>query len=72
MGNPWKERRSDSRFPGQLLGQTKAIRIEERQAISDNEVILSLFIERENGRSLRAKMKVQRIGNEWKMAGIEL
>jgi hypothetical protein len=49
--------------------QTKAIRIEERQAISDNEAMLSLFIERENGRSQRMKMKIQRLGNEWKVAG---
>jgi RNA polymerase sigma factor (sigma-70 family) len=51
------------------FGQTKAIRIEEKQAISDTEVILSLFIEREKGDSETAKLKVRRIDNEWKMVG---
>jgi hypothetical protein len=50
-------------------GQTKAVRIEERQAISDHEAMLSVFIEREKGRSQRMQMKIQRIGNEWRIAG---
>jgi RNA polymerase sigma factor (sigma-70 family) len=51
------------------FGKTKAIRIEEKRAISDTEVILSLFIEHEKGDSETAKLKVQRIDNEWKMVG---
>jgi hypothetical protein len=51
------------------FGQTKAIRILNRETISENEIILSLLIQQEDGRNETPKMKVQRIGNEWKMAG---
>jgi len=51
------------------FGQTKAIRILNKETISENEVILSLLIQQDDGRNETPKMKVQRIGNDWKMAG---
>ena len=49
------------------FGQTKAIRILNKETISENEIILSLLIEQEDGRNETPKMKVERIGNEWKI-----
>ena len=49
------------------FGGTKAIRIDGRQLISDNEVIFSMFIERENGGGEKANVKLQRIDNQWKV-----
>jgi hypothetical protein len=51
------------------FGGTKAIRLLNKENISENEIILSLLIEQNDGRSETPKMKVQRIGDEWKMAG---
>ncbi len=50
------------------FGGTKAIRIDGRQPISDDEVVLSMFIERENGRGEKTRVKLQRIDNQWKIA----
>jgi hypothetical protein len=50
------------------FGGTKAIRIDGKQLVSDNEVIFSMFIERENGGGEKANVKLQRIDNLWKVA----
>ena len=51
------------------FGRTENIRILKRENISDNEVVLSLLIDHGSGGSETPRMKVQRIGEEWKMAG---
>jgi hypothetical protein len=51
------------------FGQTKAIRLLDKTVVSENEMILSLVIQRDDGHNETPKMKVQLIGNEWKMAG---
>jgi hypothetical protein len=53
----------------QEFAQTKRIRILNKESASENELIMTLFIESENGRSETPKMKLQRINNEWKIAG---
>jgi hypothetical protein len=53
----------------QEFAQTKRIRILNKESVSENELIMTLFIEGENGRSETPKMKLQRINNEWKIAG---
>jgi len=50
------------------FGGTKAIRIDGRQFISENEVIFSTFIERNNGSGEKANVRLQRIDNQWKIA----
>jgi hypothetical protein len=71
--NDWKtHEKGDAEIRDFLInywGQTKAVRIEGRQALSDSEAILTMFFDREKGGSQRMKMKVQRIGTEWKLAG---
>ena len=49
------------------FGGTKAIRIDGRQLISDDEVIFSMFIESDNGRGEKANVRLQRIDSEWKV-----
>jgi RNA polymerase sigma factor (sigma-70 family) len=51
------------------FGRTKAIRILNKEPLSENEIVLTLLIEQDDGRSETPRMKVQRIGNDWKMAG---
>ena len=51
------------------FAQTKRIRILNRESLSETEMVLSLQVEGDNGRIERPRMKVQRIGDEWKMAG---
>ena len=51
------------------FGQTKAIHILNKESISENEIILSLLIEQDDGRGETPKIKVQRVGDEWKMGG---
>ena len=66
------EPKSDVEIRDKLVkefGQTKAIRILNKETISENEIILSLLIQHDDGGNETPKMKVQRIGNEWKMAG---
>jgi len=66
------EPKSDVEIRDKLVkefGGTKAIRLLNKEAISENEIILSLLIQQDDGRNEMPKMKVQRIGNEWKMAG---
>jgi hypothetical protein len=67
----WEGKSNDEIRDGLVkeFGQTKAIRLLNKENISENEIILSLLIEGENGRNETPKMKIQRIGNEWKMAG---
>jgi hypothetical protein len=53
------------------FGGTKAIRIDGRQTVSDSEVIFSLFIERDDGHSERANLKLKRMDDQWKLAGVQ-
>ncbi len=67
-----KDGRTEVQMRNKLVkefGGTKAIRLLNKDIISENEVILSLLIEGDDGHSEMPKMKVQRINNEWKMAG---
>ena len=51
------------------FGRTETIRILNKENISENEIILSLLIDNGGGHNETPRMKVQRIGDEWKMAG---
>ena len=51
------------------FAQTKRIRILDRESLSETEIVLSLLVEMDNGRIERPRMTVQRVGDEWKMAG---
>jgi len=51
------------------FGRTKRIRILRKDMLSENEVVLSLLVEHENGENETPRMRVERIGNEWKLAG---
>jgi RNA polymerase sigma factor (sigma-70 family) len=67
-----KDTRNETQIRDGLVkefGRTKAIHIDERRTLSDSEILLSLSIEREKGDFERVNMKVQRIDNQWKLAG---
>ena len=51
------------------FGRTKSIRILERSPISQDEIVFSLLIEHSNGHPETPRLKLQRIGSEWKIAG---
>jgi hypothetical protein len=51
------------------FGQGKRIRILDKETLSENEVVLTLLVEQENRHFGTSKIKMQRIGNEWKLAG---
>jgi hypothetical protein len=64
--------KTDSQIRDSLVkefGRTETIRILKKENVSENEMILSLFIDQGGGRSETPMMKLQRIGTEWKMAG---
>lgn len=48
------------------LEKVTAYRIVEKEAVSENEVILTVYAQGENATT---RFKLQRIGNEWKVAG---
>ena len=45
------------------------LRPDGRETLSENEMVLSLLVEQENGRTETPKARFERISNEWKMAG---
>ena len=51
------------------FGRIEIIRLLKKESLSENEMILSLMIDNGGGHSEAPKMRIQRIGNEWKMAG---
>jgi hypothetical protein len=72
----WEKWKSDGKNETQIrdnlvkeFGRTETIRILNKENISENEIILSLLIDNGGGRRETPKMKVQRIGDDWKMAG---
>ncbi len=47
----------------------KGFRILKKEALSENEVVLTLFVDGLNPDEGTPRMKLQRVGNEWKAAG---
>ena len=70
--NMQKDGKTEVQWRDQLakeFGRTESITILKKGDLSENEVILTLLIDNGGGRTETPKMKVQRIGNEWKVAG---
>ena len=49
--------------------KVKGFRILNKEALSDDEVVLTLYVEGLNPNEGTPRMKLQRVGNEWKAAG---
>ncbi|PYK97772.1 MAG: hypothetical protein DME19_15045 [Verrucomicrobia bacterium] len=49
--------------------QVKGFRILKKEALSDDEVVLTLYVEGLDPNEGTPKMKLQRVANEWKSAG---
>jgi hypothetical protein len=49
--------------------KVKGFRILRKEALSDDEVVLTLYVEGINPEEGTPRMKLQRVGNEWKSAG---
>jgi RNA polymerase sigma factor (sigma-70 family) len=72
----WEKWKGDGKNETQIrdnlvkeFGRTETIRILNRENISENEIVLSLLIDNGGGHRETPRMRVQRIGDEWKMAG---
>jgi hypothetical protein len=60
------EGKSESEIAAQAVGEITGFRIIKKQAVSDDEVVLTLFGE---GKEETVKLKFRRFGPEWKMSG---
>ena len=49
--------------------KVKGFRILKKEALSDDEVVLTLYVEGLSPNEPKPRMKLQRIGSEWKSAG---
>jgi hypothetical protein len=54
----------------QEFDQTKRIRILGKEPVSENEMFVSLLVEGSRGESEKPRIRMQRIGNDWKIAGL--
>jgi hypothetical protein len=60
------EGKSESEIAAQATGEITGFRIIKKQAVSDDEVVLTLF---GDGKEETVKLKFKRFGLEWKMSG---
>jgi len=60
------EGKSESEIAATTMGEITGFRIIKKQAISDDEVVLTLF---GDGKEETIKLKFKRFGTEWKMSG---
>jgi hypothetical protein len=51
------------------MGRTAKIRMLGSEPLNDDEMVVDLFLVLENGTTQTPKMKLQKVGNEWKLAG---
>lgn len=50
--------------------KTKRIKILGKETISENEIFVNLLVEGQDGHTETPRIKMQRIGNDWKVAGL--
>lgn len=71
MQKEWTDR-SEAEIAAKFSAEfesVKGFRILKKEALSDDEVVLTLYVEGLNPNEGTPRMKVQRVGNEWKVAG---